>query len=408
MSEFSQPHSDQRLLGAPPGYVGYEAGGQLTNAVREHPFSILLFDEIEKAHGSILDKFLQILEDGRMTDGQGKTVYFSECIIIFTSNLGISEVDPNNPNGPRKQLVNSSQSYDQISINVKSGIERYFKDKLARPEILNRIGDNIVVFDFIRPAVVEQILRAQLNKIISGLKVEKNISLNITQNAFDSLLKFAKENIENGGRGIGNVVESMLVNPLAEFIFDNEIRIQVYKKQPTPAGMITLCRSRFSVYLKTIKPSFDLKLKIIASFSEGFSKEPSKFMVFSNCFRTIPPTHFCNIILRTCHIEISRKIETHFSPAVISCGTARTVICLFDTGFSACKKLKCNNINPFTGTVFPYTGKLNIIMKKTELILPCEPFRISIKAADDQHTVFCECLSCILCQSNISYRIGNI
>ena len=92
-----------------------------------------------------------------------------------------------------------------------------------RPEILNRIGDNIVVFDFIRPAVVEQILRAQLNKIISGLKVEKNISLNITQNAFDSLLKFAKENIENGGRGIGNVVESMLVNPLAEFIFDNEI-----------------------------------------------------------------------------------------------------------------------------------------------------------------------------------------
>ena len=223
MSEFSQPHSDQRLLGAPPGYVGYEAGGQLTNAVREHPFSILLFDEIEKAHGSILDKFLQILEDGRMTDGQGKTVYFSECIIIFTSNLGISEVDPNNPNGPRKQLVNSSQSYDQISINVKSGIERYFKDKLARPEILNRIGDNIVVFDFIRPAVVEQILRAQLNKIISGLKVEKNISLNITQNAFDSLLKFAKENIENGGRGIGNVVESMLVNPLAEFIFDNEI-----------------------------------------------------------------------------------------------------------------------------------------------------------------------------------------
>jgi ATP-dependent Lon protease len=89
MSEFSQPQSDQKLLGAPPGYVGYEAGGQLTNAVRENPFSILLFDEIEKAHGSIFDKFLQILEDGRMTDGQGKTVYFSESIIIFTSNLGI-------------------------------------------------------------------------------------------------------------------------------------------------------------------------------------------------------------------------------------------------------------------------------------------------------------------------------
>ena len=89
MSEYSQSHSDQKLLGAPPGYVGYEAGGQLTNAVKKNPFSILLFDEIEKAHPSILDKFLQILEDGRMTDGQGNTVYFSETIIIFTSNLGI-------------------------------------------------------------------------------------------------------------------------------------------------------------------------------------------------------------------------------------------------------------------------------------------------------------------------------
>ncbi|MFA5658243.1 MAG: AAA family ATPase, partial [Oscillospiraceae bacterium] len=87
MSEFSQSHSDQKLMGAPPGYVGYESGGQLTNAVKNNPFSILLFDEIEKAHPSVMDKFLQILEDGRMTDGQGNTVYFSETIIIFTSNL---------------------------------------------------------------------------------------------------------------------------------------------------------------------------------------------------------------------------------------------------------------------------------------------------------------------------------
>src|SRR5690606_13759088 len=88
MSEYAAPQSDQRLLGAPPGYVGYEEGGQLTNAVKKNPFSILLFDEIEKAHGSIFDKFLQILDDGRLTDGKGETIYFSECIIIFTSNLG--------------------------------------------------------------------------------------------------------------------------------------------------------------------------------------------------------------------------------------------------------------------------------------------------------------------------------
>jgi DNA polymerase III delta prime subunit len=172
MSEFSQPHSDQRLLGAPPGYVGYEAGGQLTNAVRKHPFSILLFDEIEKAHPSILDKFLQILEDGRMTDGQGKTVYFSECIIIFTSNLGITEEDPNNP-GKRISLVNPQMDYESLANNVKNGVRNYFNYKLGRPEILNRIGDNVVVFDFIRKESAEQILDSQINKICRNIKIEK-------------------------------------------------------------------------------------------------------------------------------------------------------------------------------------------------------------------------------------------
>src|SRR5262249_720312 len=92
MSEFNHEQSDQRLIGAPPGYVGYEEGGQLTNAVKKRPFSVLLFDEIEKAHVRILDKFLQILEDGRLTDGKGETVFFSETVIIFTSNIGASEV----------------------------------------------------------------------------------------------------------------------------------------------------------------------------------------------------------------------------------------------------------------------------------------------------------------------------
>ncbi len=155
MSEFSQSHSDQRLLGAPPGYVGYEAGGQLTNAVKNNPFCILLFDEIEKAHPSILDKFLQILEDGRMTDGKGETVYFSETIIIFTSNLGIYEVDRD---GFREQKVSSDMSYPEVQKAVRHGIERYFKQQLGRPEILNRIGENIVVFDFIREDIAEGIL----------------------------------------------------------------------------------------------------------------------------------------------------------------------------------------------------------------------------------------------------------
>ena len=222
MSEFSQSHSDQRLLGAPPGYVGYEAGGQLTNAVRNNPFSIILFDEIEKAHPLILDKFLQILEDGRMTDGQGKTVYFSEAVIIFTSNLGISQEiqDPATGMIQRKQVVTPELDYEEVQQKVMEGIERYFKEKISRPEILNRIGENIVIFDFIRPQVAELILNSQIKKIISRVSEEKKISIEISDKAREHLLEAAKGNLENGGRGIGNVVESHLINPLSRALFD--------------------------------------------------------------------------------------------------------------------------------------------------------------------------------------------
>ena len=221
MSEYSQSHSDQKLLGAPPGYVGYEAGGQLTNAVRENPFSILLFDEIEKAHPSIFDKFLQILEDGRMTDGQGNTVYFSECIIIFTSNLGIYT---RNELGVREANVTPDMDYSEVQKRVRQAIEDYFKLELGRPEILNRIGDNIVVFDFIRPEVAKLILDAQITKIVNNLATEKEIELVITDKAKSVLTTKALENLSNGGRGIGNIVESMLINPLARYLFDEQIR----------------------------------------------------------------------------------------------------------------------------------------------------------------------------------------
>jgi len=220
MSEYSQSHSDQKLLGAPPGYVGYEAGGQLTNAVKKNPFSILLFDEIEKAHPSILDKFLQILEDGRMTDGQGNTVYFSETIIIFTTNLGIYT---RNRDGSLEANVTAEQAYPEVSERVRGAIENYFKLELGRPEILNRIGENIVVFDFIRPEVAKLILQSQVDKIIRNLAVEKRIQLTISDDANKTLIDQALGNLANGGRGIGNVVENLLINPLSRYLFDNEI-----------------------------------------------------------------------------------------------------------------------------------------------------------------------------------------
>lgn len=226
MSEYSQSHSDQKLLGAPPGYVGYERGGQLTNAVKNNPFSILLFDEIEKASPTILDKFLQILEDGRMTDGQGNTVYFSECIIIFTSNLGIyvDEEDPETHQIRKIQNVTPDEDYETIRKKVGGAIEHFFKYQLNRPEILNRIGENIVVFDFIRPETADRITDALINKIIRELLESKNITLSLSDKATDNLRKLAAGNLENGGRGIGNIIEEYLINPLSRYMFDNGIR----------------------------------------------------------------------------------------------------------------------------------------------------------------------------------------
>lgn len=223
MSEFQQSHSDQKLLGAPPGYVGYEGGGQLTNAIKERPFSILLFDEIEKAHPSILDKFLQILEDGRMTDGQGETVYFSESIIIFTSNLGIYQMDET---GKRVPHVTIDMGYKEIEDKIIGGIKEYFTSDLGRPEILNRIGNNIVVFDFIREEVAELILQGQLEKVIETMKETKQLALTISSDVKEKLLEKSLGNLENGGRGIGNIVEKYFINPLARFLFDERVRTQ--------------------------------------------------------------------------------------------------------------------------------------------------------------------------------------
>lgn len=220
MSEYQQGHSDQKLLGAPPGYVGYESGGQLTKAVKEKPFSIILFDEIEKAHPSIFDKFLQILEDGRMTDGKGETVYFSESIIIFTSNLGIYDTDDF---GNRHLNVAMDMSYDEMSKRIIDSISNYFKLKLGRPEILNRIGENFVVFDFIREDAAKQILQGHIDKISNALKESKEINITFSDEVLRILQDKAFGNLENGGRGIGNMIEKYLINPLSRYLFDNGV-----------------------------------------------------------------------------------------------------------------------------------------------------------------------------------------
>lgn len=215
MSEYNHEHSDQKLIGSPPGYVGYETGGQLTNAVKNNPFSILLFDEIEKAHGKILDKFLQILEDGRLTSSKGELIDFSETFIIFTSNLGTD-----------KALEKMNSGENEIRRIYFNEIKSYFYDKLKRPEIYNRIGEkNIVPFNFItNKVIISEILGYKFNSLYEKIRKEKNIVLkikdeNLYSRVFDSII--SRYNKELGGRGLVTTFETFFVDPLVEFIFEN-------------------------------------------------------------------------------------------------------------------------------------------------------------------------------------------
>ena len=216
MSEFSAEHADQRLIGAPPGYIGYNTGGELTNAIRQKPFSVVLFDEIEKAHPRILDKFLQILDDGVLTSGRGERVYFSESLIILTSNLGMTRTLPDRS---RTTNVEPNEPLEEIRHKVRAEIERHFKFEISRPEILNRIGENVIVFDFIRAPVARDILHLMVERVIEDLRTEQQFALSFTTAAQSQLEELCLRDLSNGGRGIRNQVEVHLVNPLARALF---------------------------------------------------------------------------------------------------------------------------------------------------------------------------------------------
>lgn len=225
MSEYAAEHADQRLLGSPPGYVGFEEGGQLTNAIKERPFSVLLFDEIEKAHPRIFDKFLQILDDGRLTDGRGDTVYFSECVLIFTSNLGAVPPRPDRYGSSAAGIDFEAPSYAELRAGVLQAIRDHFNRELGRPEILNRFGDSFVVFDYIRPPVDEQILDLLLEQLRKGLRRERDIGLAWSDGIRAVLVGLARAGyLWHGGRGLRNLLDTALVDPLARWLFDRGIK----------------------------------------------------------------------------------------------------------------------------------------------------------------------------------------
>lgn len=205
MSEYMEQHAVSRLIGSPPGYVGYEQGGQLTEAVRRRPYSIVLFDEIEKAHRDVFNVLLQVLDDGRLSDGQGRTVNFSNTVIIMTSNIGsqyIHDWDGNN--------------FNELEDALNKELSVHF-----RPEFINRI-DDIVIFDRINKADMKHIVDVQLKRTLAQIQGSKNIHLDFSYNAKAALAELGYD-VAYGARPLRRVIQTKILDELAKQIIDGNI-----------------------------------------------------------------------------------------------------------------------------------------------------------------------------------------
>lgn len=204
MSEYGEKHSVARLVGAPPGYVGYEEGGQLTEAVRRRPYSVVLLDEVEKAHPEVFDVLLQVLDDGRLTDGQGRTVDFRNTILVLTSNLGSQYlVDPVTPEETKKQQV-----MDVVRASFK-------------PEFLNRL-DDLVVFSALDRAELGRIARLQIDRLAKRL-AERRLTLDVTPQALEWLAEEGNDPAY-GARPLRRLIQTAIGDRLAKEILAGEVQ----------------------------------------------------------------------------------------------------------------------------------------------------------------------------------------
>ncbi len=203
MSEYQERHTVARLIGAPPGYVGYDEGGQLTEAVRRRPYSVVLFDEIEKAHSEVFNVFLQLLDDGRLTDGQGRTVDFRNTVVIMTSNIG-------------SQYIMDVTDGEVMRQRVMEALRAHF-----RPEFLNRV-DEIVLFHRLEREHLRHILEIQLG-YVRRLLGKRNVSITLTEAAADRLVTEGYDPAY-GARPLKRVIQRQLVDPLALKLIQGEVR----------------------------------------------------------------------------------------------------------------------------------------------------------------------------------------
>jgi ATP-dependent Clp protease ATP-binding subunit ClpB len=202
MSEYMEKHSVARLIGAPPGYVGYEEGGYLTEAIRKQPYSVILMDEIEKAHPEVFNILLQILDDGRLTDGKGRTVDFTNSLVIMTSNLGTSQED-------------TSAGFEAMKKRVLDVVRASFK-----PEFLNRLDDTIV-FHALTDAEIRSIAELQIEELKQRLGV-RGIELEVESEVFDMLAREGFDPVY-GARPLKRLIQKKIENRIATALLDGSI-----------------------------------------------------------------------------------------------------------------------------------------------------------------------------------------
>ena len=205
MSEYMEKHAVARLIGAPPGYVGYEEGGYLTESVRRRPYSVILLDEVEKAHPDVFNVLLQVLDDGRLTDGQGRTVDFRNTVIIMTSNIGSELIHEGIQNN----------HFDEIKGTVMESVLQHF-----RPEFVNRIDDT-VIFHPLAQKNIRQIANIQLQSLFARL-AEKGFDMTLTDIALDRLAEAGFDPVF-GARPLRRVIQQQIENALAQYMLSGDI-----------------------------------------------------------------------------------------------------------------------------------------------------------------------------------------
>lgn len=216
MSEFMEKHSVSKLVGAPPGYVGYDEAGGLTEMVRHRPYSVILFDEIEKAHPEVFNVLLQVLDNGRLTDSKGRVVNFRNSVIIMTSNIGSQHIERMEKLGFTKdQKTSEKDNYIEAKTKVMSSLKEFF-----RPEFINRV-DDILIFDILSPEVIKDIVKIQVDIVIKRLE-EKSVTLNMSQAVYDYLAKEGY-NPQYGARPLKRLIQNKILTPVANLLISQQV-----------------------------------------------------------------------------------------------------------------------------------------------------------------------------------------